>query len=126
MNYSKDVLRIMESSLSLKQGSLEKSNSFKPKVQSIDPIDIKKGQWKTSWEEGNRQISLFTFLNEETNRHGLVLEVLNKETSEIRTCLYHREFLSSDDARQEIVDIRESAVRGGGLRSIGYLGPKWR
>jgi hypothetical protein len=124
MPSSKDVLRLMESSLSLKKGSLESESSFNPKVESVNMIALREGRWEARWIEGEKQVRLSSFLNDQTDRYGLMLEV--REPDRSRSLLYHRDFLSADDARQEIRLLCESATTGKGLRSIGFLGPKWK
>jgi hypothetical protein len=122
---STDILRLMESSLSLKKGSLGQQSSFKPKVTSVSPIRIVDGQWEMNFEEGSKIIKISSFLNEQTSRYGLILEVMERDSIP-KTLRYHRDFLSSSDAREEIVELRESALSRDGLHSVGYLSPKWR
>jgi len=122
---SSDVLRLIESSLSLKDGSLDQQSSFKPKVNSVSPIRIINGQWEVNFEEGSKTVKISSFLNKQTSRYGLLLEVRD-QGSISKPLHYHRDFLSSADAREEISQMRESALAGEGLRSIGILSPKWR
>jgi hypothetical protein len=121
---SKDVLRIMESNLSLKKGSLDEDGSFKVKVNSPSVMALRNGRWEARWDEGEKKIRLSSFLNEKSNRYDLTLEISEDGRSKFFT--YCRDFLSSEDAGQEIRGLCETAVNGHGIRSIGYMGPKWK
>jgi hypothetical protein len=124
MSHSEKLLRLMESDLLLKKGALGSVSEFKPRVDNINVRAIGEGRWEGHWEEGEKRVRLSSSLNSRTNRYDLMLEV--RATGQSKSFFYHRDFLSSEDARQEIQEMCEDAATGSGLRALGYLGPRWK